>query len=457
MAAAAPHRIERRVRQSAVDGSQHAARHATPVDGHAGGVGPPAVASAVEHAAADVWRTSRRVDRIDREWRAHAGSDAPPLGTEHHNFAEAVGGWLRKAFGGKGSDEARAAALRGRCEDRAALTIQQCWRGWGGGAYPKTVSALRELATLASPMEKAECVLRALNLLAFEAARRLQAAAAAARQRDGTANSTRDASASNNAGGECDQLSADEILPLFVFALVRARVPCLYAEARLLADFLPKNCALGRYGYSLTTLQAALHFLLETSWEKIEHANRAEVAQRKEKKKRKYRSRVEALAQNEMLVELCDCPTGATHACLLQDSNGRLLRRGDHIVRLGASRNRHAIFYGGTDGQEVLHHESRRGKTSLGDQRAKLLRKVRVGICAIEAFAKGDAIVVADYRGGALAGGRAARTRAPSWAAAATTPSIYGRSNGPTTARRAPPTPLPSNGNAPRCRRRRPR
>ena len=252
-------------------------------------------------------------------------------------------------------------------------------------------------------MEKAECVLRALNLLAFEAARRLQAAAAAARQRDGTANSTRDASAHANAGGECDQLSADEILPLFVFALVRARVPCLYAEARLLADFLPKNCALGRYGYSLTTLQAALHFLLETSWEKIEHANRAEVAQRKEKKKRKYRSRVEALAQNEMLVELCDCPTGATHACLLQDSNGRLLRRGDHIVRLGASRNRHAIFYGGTDGQEVLHHESRRGKTSLGDQRAKLLRKVRVGICAIEAFAKGDAIVVADYRGGALA------------------------------------------------------
>ena len=153
--------------------------------------------------------------------------------------------------------------------------------------------------------------------------------------------------------------------------------------------------------------------MLETSWEKIEHANRAEVAQRKEKNKRKYRSRVEALAQNEMNVEQCDCPTGATHACLLQDSNGRLLRRGDHIVRLGASRNRHAIFYGGTDGQEVLHHESRRGKTSLGDQRAKLLRKVRVGICAIEAFAKGDAIVVADYRGGAARrGGRAARTRA---------------------------------------------
>ena len=62
--------------------------------------------------------------------RAHAGSDAPPLGTEHQNFAEAVGGWLRKAFGGKGSDEARAAALRGRREDRAALTIQHCWRGF---------------------------------------------------------------------------------------------------------------------------------------------------------------------------------------------------------------------------------------------------------------------------------------------------------------------------------------
>ena len=47
-------------------------------------------------------------------------------------------------------------------------------------------------------------------------------------------------------------------MPLFVFVLVRARVPRLYSQSRYISDFLPKQYALGRHGYSLATLQAAM-------------------------------------------------------------------------------------------------------------------------------------------------------------------------------------------------------
>ena len=77
-------------------------------------------------------------------------------------------------------------------------------------------------------------MLRALNLLALEVAAVLQSEAGA------------------------EEIAADELLPLFVFVLVRARVPSLYSQSRFVSDFLPKHYALGRHGYSLATLQAAL-------------------------------------------------------------------------------------------------------------------------------------------------------------------------------------------------------
>ena len=72
--------------------------------------------------------------------------------------------------------------------------------------------------------------------------------------------------------------------------------------------------------------------------------------------------------QMEVLVELCDCPHGADHAWLLHDSQGRPLRRGDHLVRgtLGTRHTHHGIFYGGASGQEVAHY-ARRDGTPAGD------------------------------------------------------------------------------------------
>jgi hypothetical protein len=197
----------------------------------------------------------------------------------------------------------RVEALRERTVLRASRLIQQAWRGracgpLGCGPYRRTVNALREMSACSTPLHKAERVLRALNFLTLECGKVLQAEASS------------------------DEIAADELLPLFVFVLIRAQVcmqalttapspspspfppttscssehrcfsptraPCmhtlttapgpspplplspqvpqLYSQARFIADFLPKQHALGRHGYCLATLQAALQYLMETSW-----------------------------------------------------------------------------------------------------------------------------------------------------------------------------------------------
>lgn len=175
-------------------------------------------------------------------------------------------------------------------------------------------------------------MLRALNLLALEVAAVLQSEAGA------------------------EEIAADELLPLFVFVLVRARVPSLYSQARFVSDFLPKHYALGRHGYSLATLQAALQYLLDTSWAAVRSAAARERQLRDETRRRSHREHVARQVASERLVELCDCPYGSEHGLVMQDANGRLLRRGDHIVRGTKQRAHHGIFYGGSSGSDVIHY-----------------------------------------------------------------------------------------------------
>ena len=103
----------------------------------------------------------------------------------------------------------RAEALRERTVLRASRLIQQAWRGracgpLGCGPYRRTVNALREMSACSTPLHKAERVLRALNFLTLECGKVLQAEASS------------------------DEIAADELLPLFVFVLIRAQV-CMQA------------------------------------------------------------------------------------------------------------------------------------------------------------------------------------------------------------------------------------
>ena len=103
----------------------------------------------------------------------------------------------------------RAETLRERTVLRASRLIQQAWRGracgpLGCGPYRRTVNALREMSACSTPLHKAERVLRALNFLTLECGKVLQAEASS------------------------DEIAADELLPLFVFVLIRAQV-CMQA------------------------------------------------------------------------------------------------------------------------------------------------------------------------------------------------------------------------------------
>ena len=223
---------------------------------------------------------------------------------------------------------------------RSARMIQFAWRGravgpLGLGPYKRAVGALRELPPICTPITKAEKVLRSLNLLALEVSAVLQT------------------------HGSSEEIAADELLPLFVFVLVRARVPSLYSQARIISDFLPKQYALGRHGYSLATLQAALQHLLDTSWSAV-HAAAARERELHEERRRRSRKEVAHRLSTELLVELCDCPYGCDHSAVVLDSSGRLLRRGDHLVRTGGPRYNHGIFYGGTGGSDVVHYARKR-------------------------------------------------------------------------------------------------
>ena len=53
------------------------------------------------------------------------------------------------------------------------------------------------------------------------------------------------------------------------------------------------------------------------------------------------------------VAELGDCPYGIVG--VLRDSNGKLLRRGDHVCRQGkALRTQHAIYVGEADEKQVI-------------------------------------------------------------------------------------------------------
>lgn len=161
----------------------------------------------------------------------------------------------------------------------SAWRIGRAWRRWslgpcGAGAYLGGVRALHLLATGRTPMEKGEAALAALSLLAKDAAAcadrasRAAAAEAAARAapvvrpteegreaaggaaealgRGGPMGGCTGARASLLASFEAssgdsrstdppppaDEVAADDLLPLLVFALARARVPNLPAHVR---------------------------------------------------------------------------------------------------------------------------------------------------------------------------------------------------------------------------------
>jgi len=64
-------------------------------------------------------------------------------------------------------------------------------------------------------------------------------------------------------------LSADDVLSLFVYAIICSGVPCIYSQCRMMDHFILDETSLGEEGYALATLDTALSAILAIDLQKV--------------------------------------------------------------------------------------------------------------------------------------------------------------------------------------------
>jgi hypothetical protein len=153
--------------------------------------------------------------------------------------------------------------------------------GVGGTSDPRLpyASAIQLLHTISfyrTPAEKAKVLLEACEEVVKCATRAMQlhaAAAAAATAAASTGGGGGGGEAGNvgkppppSRGGGASSLSADNLLPLFIYVVVRSGVYSLPAELAYVADFLGEGLVHGQVGYALVSLQCACTYAQELEW-----------------------------------------------------------------------------------------------------------------------------------------------------------------------------------------------
>ncbi|KAL9649022.1 hypothetical protein ABK040_008399 [Willaertia magna] len=70
--------------------------------------------------------------------------------------------------------------------------------------------------------------------------------------------------------GKGMDVSADSLLPIFIFVIIKAAIPDLYCHFKIIEDFVHESFMTGVGGYSLVTLSIAIDYLSSLSWEQLE-------------------------------------------------------------------------------------------------------------------------------------------------------------------------------------------
>lgn len=147
-----------------------------------------------------------------------------------------------------------------------AAALAELRTGGAGGAsdarlpYASAIQLLHTISFYRTPFEKAKVLLEACEEVVKCATRAFDLAKASARAR------AADDLASPEAGGAHSALCADNLLPLFIYVVVRSGVYSLPAELAYVQDFLGEGLAHGQLGYALVSLQCACHYAQELSW-----------------------------------------------------------------------------------------------------------------------------------------------------------------------------------------------
>ena len=64
-------------------------------------------------------------------------------------------------------------------------------------------------------------------------------------------------------------LGADDLLPLFIWVVLRSQCPCLYSNCAYIQSFLSPVRLMGQAGYSLANLESAIAFLTDIGPESL--------------------------------------------------------------------------------------------------------------------------------------------------------------------------------------------
>lgn len=70
--------------------------------------------------------------------------------------------------------------------------------------------------------------------------------------------------------GKEKEVSADALMPIFIFVLIKAAIPDLYCQFKILEDFVHESIMMGPMGYSLVTLQIAIDYMQTLQWEQLD-------------------------------------------------------------------------------------------------------------------------------------------------------------------------------------------
>ncbi|KAI7857603.1 hypothetical protein BDC45DRAFT_500209 [Circinella umbellata] len=106
---------------------------------------------------------------------------------------------------------------------QVGLKAKECQR------VKKAVSALRKIGSVRTPTDKLECLMTTITILSE------------------------------------DEVDTDSLMSLLVLTLIRSRIPQLVASLTYIKEFtFQKNLGVGQHGFTLSTLDAALQYILES-------------------------------------------------------------------------------------------------------------------------------------------------------------------------------------------------
>jgi hypothetical protein len=120
--------------------------------------------------------------------------------------------------------------------------------------------------------------------------------------------------------GQDAPVGADDLVPIFIYLIIRANVPDLYCEYKMIEDFTHESVTMGNIGYSLATLQASTEHVSSLNWRTLDQnyiqmeerkKSQAQFNQKKNKDRMIRKMKGMSMSINATISPFLDSPTAS--------------------------------------------------------------------------------------------------------------------------------------------------